>query len=242
MEITTIISLVRRYAWVTTSQYPDTDFLQDINMIKDEYWTLKVASLVWNINYDIWTVDDTVINQTEYNLPIINSNTAWVKSVKSISVNYTGDTYDTWELKYIPAIEVNPHTLKNDWGYYVANQSQEKPIYYISDKSLFIAPAFKSWEVWVNRIKIEWIRKIPDYTLSTTEAQMKFNVDEQRILMWGCLPLALMSKRADNNQVAKAQSDYIRERDLALRSSRDINESPREMRYPEFNNNDELWI
>jgi hypothetical protein len=34
---------------------------------------------------------------------------------------------------------------------------------------------------------------------------MKIPVDFQRVLLWGVIPYALMSKRVDTNEVSKAQ-------------------------------------
>ena len=57
------------------------------------------------------------------------------------------------ELVYTPAIEVNPYTLPYDWQYYKQEQSQDKPIYYVADKSIFIAPM--PTEARLNGLKIE---------------------------------------------------------------------------------------
>lgn len=38
-----IESLVRRYTGASSSQYTQTDFYDDLNMVKDEFWNKIVA-------------------------------------------------------------------------------------------------------------------------------------------------------------------------------------------------------
>lgn len=226
-----IYTLVKRYAWVTTANYSETDFLDDINMVKNEIWNKIVASWVWNINYDIWTAN-TVANQSEYTLPLVSSTAIGSKRIKSISINYDGKTYDNGTLQYIQATEVNPTTLAHPWDYYVNNQSFEKPIFYQSDKSIFIAPLPTSWKEWVNRLRVEWIRNIPDYNINTTEVDMKIPYDYHFILLKGVLPYAYMWKRADIWVINNAINDYKVSLNEWLRTMEDLVEWPHTMAYP----------
>lgn len=240
MTPATIESQLRRMTWVSTSQYTEAEFLEDINVVKDEFWSGIVARLDEDSDYEEWTAD-TVALQSEYLMPTVAYNSAWAKILKSVSINYDWDTYtETWLIKYIRAREVNKDTLDYEWNYYVENQSEDDPIYFIADNSFFIAPAPRT--AGTNYLKLTWLRKIPDYTIATTEAAMKIPVDFQRVLLWGVIPYALMSKRVDTNEVSKAQWDYLREKSQALADMSHRKEWPIFLLYPDQVSSDELVI
>lgn len=229
---TKIESLVRRYTWVNTSQYSQAEFLEDLNMVKDIFWNKIVATWLWKRYYDIINTN-SVFNQTEYVLPIVSSTTASIKTIKWVDICYDWKTYPTtWELIYIPATEVNPHQLPYDWEYYKVNQSPENPIFYAADKSVFIAPVpDKDITNWV---KIEWIKKIADYDIDTTEADMKIDIDYHSILLLWVIPYALMSKRVSIWEIQKAQNDYTQAETIALRSLEEMVDWPWQMKYPDY--------
>ena len=236
-----IESLVRRYTGASSSQYTQTDFYDDLNMVKDEFWNKIVAQKSWRQSrWDISKANTTVVGQSEYKFPTI-ANIPSIKTISSVAINYDWKTMKSGELVYTPAIEVNPYTLPYDWQYYKQEQSQDKPIYYVADKSVFIAPM--PTEARLNGLKIEWVFKIPDYTTETTEAQMIIEPDFHQTLLLGVIPYALMSKRAPMDEINKAQVDYERKMIESLRIITDMTEEPKEMRYPWFTNHyDELWI
>lgn len=241
MLITNIEAQVRTRTWVDTNQYSQAQFLLDINEAKDEFWTVIATKLANMRNYEEWATDTTLLS--EYGIPTVASDTAWAKIIDEVSINYTWDTYtETWLPIYKKAREVSIHTLPYEWNYYVENQSINDPIYHISDDSIFIAPTFRT--AWLSdRIKLKWIRKIPDYTISTTEAQMRLPVDFQRLLIWAVIPFALMAKRVDDWQVIKAQNDYEAKKLQAIQNLSMRREWPTTFEYPNSNtNNDILWI
>ena len=240
MNITTLESQLRRITWVSTSQYTQAEFLEDINVVKDEFWSWIVARLDEDSNYEEWTTD-TVSLESEYTMPTVAYNTAGAKILKSVAISYNWETYnETWLIQYKKAREVNKDTLQYEWNYYVENQDENYPIYFIADNSYFIAPAPRT--AWTNYLKLTGIRKIPDYTITTTESEMKIPADFQRVLLWGVIPYALMSKRVDNNEISKAQSDYLREKTQALQDMSTRKEWPVFMTYPDTIINDEITI
>lgn len=241
MLIANIEAQLRTRTWVSTSQYSQAQFLLDINEAKDEFWSAVVARLEEDSNYEIWTVDETTTN-TEYVMPAVAYNTAWTKMLKWVSIAYNDNTYsDTWLLQYTKAREVGQTSLPKEWNYYVENQPQDDPIYYIADNSYFIAPSFRTAAL-ANRIKLTWIRKIADYTISTTEANMKIPVDFQRLLIWAVIPFALMAKRVDDNTVQKAQNDYEAKKINALQNMASRKEWPISMLYPDQQNEEDIII
>ena len=241
MLITNIESQLRTRTWVSTWQYSQAQFLLDIAEAKDEFWSNIVARLDEDSNYEIWFNDSTTTD-SEYTMPEVASDTAWLKMLKGIAIDYTWNTFtETWLAQYTKATEVNPTDLPYEWNYYVENQSQDKPIYYIADNSFFIAPAFRTAAL-TNRIKLTWIQKIADYTIATTEAEMRIPVDFQRLLIWAVIPFALMAKRVDDNQIQKAQNDYETKKTTALQNMAARKEWPIFMSYPETQNDDEIIL
>lgn len=244
MLLTTMFSRVKRLTWA--SQYQQSDFLEDINDVKNKFWSKYVSWSESDRHYQEWTTE-SYDNQSEYTLVNVTSSTEWTKLLKSVAINYNWETYtQSWLLKYNKAREVNKDTLQNEWNYYVEHQPQNDPIYFIADNSFFIAPSPKTSEWWANRLKLTGIRNIADYTISTTESEMIIPVDYHDVLMYWVFPYALMTKRVDNNEIQKAQNDYaIAERD-ALNALMNRKEWPIIMEYPESENkivlNSRLWI
>lgn len=238
MLLSNIEAQLRTRTWVSTTQYSQAQFLLDINEAKDEFWSAIVDRLPVDYNYDIWTVDETS-TISEYTMPEVAYNLAWMKLLKWLAISYDWETFtNTWLLQYTKARQVNPHDLPFQWNYYVENQSQSDPIYYIADNSYFIAPAFRT-ELLSNRIQLTGIKKIADYTINTTEAEMRIPVDFQRLLIWAVIPFALMAKRADDNTIQKAQNDYEAKKTQALQNLANRKEWPIFMSYPnEAYNND----
>lgn len=113
-----------------------------LNMVKDPLWSKIVSSSTGkSLSWEQWTQDLTAL-QTEYALPQVISDENRIKKVQGLSITYGTDTYNiTGELKYNPATLVDRATQVHDWAWYVNNQPQSEPIYYVSDKSIFVAPA-----------------------------------------------------------------------------------------------------
>lgn len=241
MQIVDIEAQIRTRTWVSTGQYSQAQFLLDINEAKDEFWSAVVAKLNNDRNWDSWKADNTSLI-SEYAMPTVAYDTAWAKVLSWVAVNYTGDTYTTtWLPIYIPARLVSPDGLEHEWNYYVENQSTDDPMYMIADNSYFIAPSFREANL-ADRIKLTWIRKIPDYTISTTEAEMKISVDFQRLLIWAVMPLALMAKRADANDIQKAQNDYESKKVIAIQNLSQRKEWPITMELPNEVYNDDVIL
>lgn len=226
-----MIAQMRRLTKVDTSQYTDANALIDLNTLKDEFWSAIVTTVQENYNWDRWT-DTTVALQSEYPIPTVAYNTAGSKLLKWLSISYDWDTYtETGNIIYIKVREVNPDTLENDWDYYVENQSEDDPIYYIADNSVFIAPAPRTWVT--NWLKLTWIRKIPDYTLSTTEADMKIPVDVQQALVYWLVVFWLFNKWADAWLIDNAEARRIRKKQEAIKSLETRVENPIFLKYPD---------
>ena len=54
MNVTQIISRARRIAKYNTSNYTNASALEDLNVIKDEFWAEIVSRLEEDYNWDEW--------------------------------------------------------------------------------------------------------------------------------------------------------------------------------------------
>jgi len=234
-----IIAQMRRRCKVDTSQYTDANALIDLNTLKDEFWSALITELPESYNWERWTVDNTTTN-TEYLMPDVAYNTAWSKALKGVAVSYEWETYsETWLIQYVPAREVNPNTLGEDWYYYAENQSKDDPIYFVADNSYFIAPSFRTASL-ANRIKLTGIRKIADYTLATTEADMKIPVDQQQALVFGLMIDWYFNKWVDDNTINNAEARWERKKTEAIMTLSNRVENPSQFTYPDDNGNYDL--
>lgn len=235
-----IIDQMRRIAKVDSSQYTDANALIDLNTLKDEFWSAIVSTVEEDYNWEYWTAN-TVAFQNEYTLSQVAYNLAWTKVLKWLSINYNWETYiNNWWLIYIKATQINLNSLPLDWSYYVENQSVNDPIFYIADNSCFIAPA--PITAITNWLKLIWIRKIPDYTLSTTEEDMKISVDQQNALVYWLVVHWLLNKWAETWLVDNAEARRMRKRQEAIKTLKTRSNNVIMMTYPDdINNNDIIF-
>lgn len=202
---------------IETSRYTSAKFLMDISMIAQDIWSEVVKKRQWNWNWDIWT-SDTVSLQDEYTKPYVTSENVWADYIENISISYDWETYtETWNIKYIPCKQATETQIK-EWEFYLENQPKTQPIYFQRDKSIFIAPDPRSTEVWTNRIKITWIRSIDsgNWTVATTEEDIKLPLFMLETLVVGCLWKASIVKRLAKNEINDYKNDYLLEKQNSL--------------------------
>lgn len=233
MNVSTIISRARRFAYVNSTDYSDTTALQDLNIIKDQFWAEIVSQLPEDYQWETWTAT-TVAIQGEYELPQPTSSSVWATAIKWIAISYNSDTYtETGLIQYVKCRLVNPATLEHEWNYYCENQSKEDPIYYVADDSVFVAPMPLATEVGANRLKLTGIRNIVDYSIVTAEVDMKIPLSAHEVLVQGLIMYALMDKRVPAWEIAAQQAQYLKIKSDNLRFLAQRVENPVEMEYPE---------
>ncbi len=152
---------------VDESQYTDANALLHVNIVIHKIEDFIVKAIWEGFFWDILSVQDSVINQNEYNLP---KNLPWafneVNKIEAVSIKYRNN-YD-----FIPVTEKNRELLiqQNDLSWYEKYQSESKPIYFIADNSIFIYPSPKESIEW--SIKIYWIKSLADVTLTTPDSNL----------------------------------------------------------------------
>jgi hypothetical protein len=62
------------------------------------------------------------------------------------------------------------------------------------------------------------VRKIPDYTLTTTEVDMRIPVDQQQAMVFGLIVYALMAKWADDGIINNAEARWQNKKREAINS------------------------
>jgi hypothetical protein len=205
MNVSKIISRARKIAKYTTSNYSDSEALEDLNEIKDEFWAEIVSRLEEDYNWEEWKTA-SVNGQAEYTLPPLTSTSDGTKALKTVAISYGTTVYDDGTLQYVKAKLVNPANMELDWDYYKNNQSELNPIYYVSDNSIFIAPTPNANIP--SAIKMTGIRKISDYTLSTVEADIGIPVDFHRVLVFGLAYEMALDKGIPSTDIVEYQSNY----------------------------------
>lgn len=171
MNYADLCTLSRELSNVSQDDYSDTRLLPFFNRVKDNLWSYMLTSIKENYNWDIWTTE-SFLNQSEYVLPEAATDTEWNLKINSVSINYDWETYDDGSFKYVKAKRVYFETLKYEWSYYANNQPKTNPLVVVADKSVFIAPHPKTWELWVNRIQLKGIKSIVDYNVNTPESEL----------------------------------------------------------------------
>lgn len=185
MNVAWHITRARRLWGVDSHQYDDDDAIIDLNIryhdIEDAITKLQ-EDFFWD---DFYTI--TVIDQEEYTIPEDATKILWV------SIKYSADD----EYKTARLVDINNLDFDRDW--YKLNQSSSDPIYHISDNSYFIYPvpseAVSEW------IKVTAIQKLPDLTLSSTEADIfagKIDARYHSILDIGLLEDIYLWKQSPN--------------------------------------------
>jgi len=204
---------------------------QYLNLVKDFLWNKIVwSSTGRDFSWEEWT-DDFIAGQSEYPLPQVVSNENKLKKVESLWVSYDWATYSrTGKIIYRPATLVDRASLDKDWAWYEENQPQSEPIYYVSDKSLFVAPTTST--LVTTGLQLTGVKKIPDYTSSTTEDGMVIPDDMHYLLVTGLQEQIYLKKGSRVNAQA-VKADYRNDVRETLNVERDSHVWPKIMNFPE---------
>jgi len=231
-------NLARELANVSIDDYPDTRLLPFFNVVKDDFWSYLITAIRANYNWDIWTVTQTVINQSEYVIPEAATDKEWNLKISWLWICYDWDKYDDWRYKYVKAREVNIQSLQKHWNYYLNNQPKTDPIYYIADKSIFIAPTFD--KVLPDAIEIRWIKNIVDYTVDSTEEDIKLPSYLHMDLVQWVLPFIHKAEwRLD--EASYEQKIYEQQRELAVKKFANRSVWPSYLTFPQDIVDPILW-
>lgn len=240
MNSAQIMDMAIDQAEVNITDYPYTRVVKYLNLVKDDFFTYLITWANWDWNWDIWTTA-SVANQSEYVLPEAASDTEWNLQINWVSISYDGETYDDGNLKYKKASLVKINNLTHHWNYYINNQPKDDPIYYIADKSIFIAPQPDSTQAGTSRIELKGIKSIVDYDASTTESNIRIPLYLHDILVQWVLPYIHKAEGRKTDAQAE-KKEYEERRDLAVIKFSNRSQWPTFLNYPDEINEDTLSI
>lgn len=220
MEVNSILELWRDQAHVNDVNYPNTRTIKYLNLVKDNFLAAISASLSEDYNWDkVYT--DSVVNQEEYTIP-------WQEwdEVEMIKVRNVARKHN-WE--FIQAKEVKPWSLPEHWDWYKVNQDPKRPIFFIADNSIFIAPVFTT--VITNAVEFRGIKWIENYEVGWAESTIGFPTLYHDILVQWILPY-IMKSQGKNEDAAYEKREYIRQRNQAIKEMAERHMWPTFLTYP----------
>jgi len=240
MDYAAMCVLANEWSNTNSTDFSPTRLLTFFNVVKDDLFSYLITWAQWKWNWDIWTTT-SVANQSEYVVPEAASDTEWNLKITWLSINYNGDTEKDWTFKFRKARPVNPQWLPENWNYYTNNQSKEDPIYYVADRSVFIAPHPVTWEAGSSRIQLKGIKSIPNYTITTSETNIKIPLYLHDTLVKWVLPYI---HRAEwkKDEASFEEKNYTEARDLAVIKFTNRSTWPHFMKFPDDQYTDEYSI
>jgi hypothetical protein len=161
-----------------------------------------------NYFFNIWN-RDAIANQTngEYPYPAATNNAAGM--LKALGIFVKGSLSDMF---HTPADEVDIKTLPHDWAWYLANQPKHKPIYFIADESIFIAPQFVASDLPASpsgngQIKINGIAKLTDLDVGAPDAAILIPDDSHQRIALG-MKQWIFKARGKTKDAIAAQQEF----------------------------------
>lgn len=176
MTPTEIISLGYLQAHTTATEVDPSDVTYAnsylfLNLAIDKIMNRIITDIDESFLYEIWTTNAGEKVHGEYPLPIQTGTGvgetfyAGAKKIERVFVNYENpDDYtdmDEWKTHYKEAKEIDQSMLKSDWNYFLQEQPEDEPIFFVGDRSIFIAPQFEADDIGAepnNQIKMEGVR------------------------------------------------------------------------------------
>lgn len=156
---------------------PSTKGLTFLNVVYHDLARAIVQLVGEDFFYDEWTTD-AVADQPrgEYELQEPSASVAGIAKLKQLVVKPTSLS----DQDYILAEQVDVRALPYDWQWYLDNQPASRPIYYLADNSVFIAPQFASANVGAvpnDQIKLRGIKRLVNLLYAGTEATVLIPVE-----------------------------------------------------------------
>jgi hypothetical protein len=181
-----IIALALDNSFTTTEQFPTPKDINAFNLSRRDV-AQKITTFVnERFFWDIFITDGVAQpNNGEYLIPTATSSAEGLLKVEEVYVKDSPDAESFTKCR-----EVDPKGLSNDWNWYLDNQAWEDPIYWVADKSVFIAPSFKTENLPTvpagnGQVKLTGIKNMVDLTTSNTEADIAIPVEYHPLIAKG---------------------------------------------------------
>jgi len=210
MTVAEIMALALSNAHTKSNQVDSDDKLRWFNIIRKDIAKTIMKDVSENYFFEIWTID-AEDNETaervngEYLFPKASSTSVGMRKLMRLAIKgHSTDTYHT------TAREVDPRQLEKDWSYYVKNQSKANPIYFIGDRSFFIAPEWKPDEVGGagnKQIKAYGIASVADLASDANESAILVPEDYHWLISLG-MEQYVFKSRGKQNEAINSMNEY----------------------------------
>ena len=161
MDVSDIIWLARTLTHTDSTQVPDATAIDYLNIIYFKFANRIITEIDEDYFWETFTTD-TVVDQSEYVLPIASSTAEWAVKINRVEIKYDS----TVDYNTVAAADTLSNFDKSEW-FLKANKSQDNPIYDVRDWSIFIYPAPD--EAVTTWLKINVINTLKD--LLTTDVE-----------------------------------------------------------------------
>lgn len=207
MNVDQVLSDFRLEAgWADTNQITDANALILANKIYRQAINKIKSQVNQDFFYDYWLVDNSVIWQSEYKLPIRDDATfiAWCTKVKWVSIKY--NETDTEFTKCRANVQDN---LSNDLLWYGLNQAPTDPFFTVSDMSTFVYPA--PIAVIADSIILYWIADPANLADGWAETTIKIPLEYHDII-----PLGMVYLYYKTRTLTQEKNDALNEYNLFM--------------------------
>lgn len=190
MNVADIQALALSNTHTKSNQVNDSDMLRWFNIIRKDLAKTIMKDVSENYFFEIWEIDaedNTNDNRAngEYLFPEASSTKVGLRKLLNLAIKgRSTDSYHT------PATEVDVSQLQKDWKYYMKNQPKEEPIYFMGDRSFFIAPEFKPEDLpdspsGNKQIKAYGVASVADLAADATEDKILIPDDYHDLIALG---------------------------------------------------------
>lgn len=223
MTVNQIIAMARSQSHTNSEQVSDADALIFLNTVYHDTMAFIKQFVAEDFFLDIWAAD-AIADQVngEYVYPEQDGTNAGMEKLKGLAVKSTPDA-----LYHVPAKQVDIRSLAYDWAWYLANQPASSPIYWIADKSLFLAPNFSvdtAGESGNAQIKLYGIKQEVDLASSGAESTILVPREYHPNVLVEGMKVYIYAHIGDEAKKKEQALEYKAQKDLmaAQLSDRDI--------------------
>lgn len=170
MTYNEIITLALSISHTKAGQVSAASLKSFFNIARNELGNAIIKDVNEDFFYEIWKRDAVADQENgEYPYPEANEESAGMLKCLDVGVKVMSTDF-----YYTKAQEVDRKALPHDWEWYLTNQPKSKPIYYIADNSVFIAPQFNTNDLpddpsGNKQIKLTGIAKFTDLDAGATD-------------------------------------------------------------------------
>lgn len=138
MTVDNILAQARNQTKTNTSQVSASNALLWLNIVYHETLAVIRSYVSEDFFFDMW-VTDALADQIngEYTFPEQDTTNPGLEKLKRVEVKPAST-----DLYYKTARQVDVRSLPEGWDYYLQNQPAGDPIYFVADRSFFLAPNY----------------------------------------------------------------------------------------------------